>query len=239
MTAQNSARHRVETDILFGLDAVIVTGKSSQFDDNPEEPAAISLKDVHTLGDLEEHHASECPYCQDANEYTRIVFGKGPEHATLMCIGGAPGETENQTGIPCAGPAGDLLAKMLKPMGFAQGDVYLTSILKTMPPENKRPRDEDSDLCGIWLQRQIELINPTAIVALGGLAANFLLGSGEDISLLRGKWGSFSSSDRPIPVMPTYHPAFVLEHYTQEVRGEVWSDLQQVMEKLKEVSSQI
>jgi DNA polymerase len=128
---------------------------------------------------------------------------------------------------------------MLKPMGFAQRDVYLTSVLKTMPPEDQRPHNEDTDLCGIWLQRQIELVNPSAIVALGGLAANFLLGNGADISLLRGKWGSFSSSNRPIPVMPTYHPTFVLEQYTQEVRGEVWSDLQQVMEKLKEVSAQI
>jgi hypothetical protein len=68
MTAQNAARHRVETDILFGLDAVIVTGNSSPLDGNSEERAAISPKDVHTLGDLEEHHASECPYCQDENK---------------------------------------------------------------------------------------------------------------------------------------------------------------------------
>jgi DNA polymerase len=220
------------------LDAVIVTGTSSQAGNEHTARAVSAAHGSNTLADLEERYASESrAHSEDA--HGRIVFGDGPDTATLMCIGGFPGDIDAQTGVSYSGPEGDLLTKMLKPMGFARQDVYLTNVLKAAPSENHSPAPEDVEYCGIWLHRQIELVQPSVIVALGGLAANFLLHASEDMSTLRGKWGSFSSSHGTIPVMPTYHPTFVLEEYTQEVRGVVWGDLQQVMEKLKEVSGQI
>ena len=239
MTAQHAARHRVETDLLFGLDAVIVRKTVSQSRAIEEPQLLPSPEDSHSLHELKEHHASECYYCTQANVHAPQVFGEGAPDSKLMFIGGIPNEHEAQTGTTFAGPEGDLLANMLKPMGYARQDVYITNVLKSMPQKQHDITSEDFAHCHIWLHRQIELVNPAAIISLGEMATQVLLGVEQDISDIRGEWGGFSSGNRIIPVMPTFDPAFVLGHYTKEIRGLVWNDLQKVMEKLKEVSSQI
>jgi DNA polymerase len=136
---------------------------------------------------------------------------------------------------PRVGRAGQLLEKMINAMGLARGQVYIANVLKTRPPDNATPTSEEIRLCAPYLYQQIALVQPEAIVTLGLPASRALLNSVESMSRLRGRWSSFQAPapcSRGIPVMPTYHPAFLLRSYTPENRAKVWSDLQMVMERL-------
>ncbi|MHC4793918.1 MAG: uracil-DNA glycosylase [Planctomycetota bacterium] len=178
------------------------------------------------LSDLAARHAAECVHCNASGTHLNIVFGEGDEAASLMFVGEAPGEREDRTGRPFVGPAGEKLDQMIDAMGFSRETVYITNVLKTRPPENRTPRPDEAEACGRWLASQIELIRPRAIVALGGPAAKLLLGAETGITRLRGVWGRYDVGDLEIPVMPTFHPAYVLRQYTAEVRAAVWNDLQ-------------
>ena len=239
MTAQHAARHRVETDLLLGLDAVIVRSVDPQKSIDGDGPLCPELSTTNSLEDLDLLHSTEADYRFHSTAYPQLVFGSGAADAKLMFVGGAPNEQDAVSGVPFAGPDGDLLANMLKPMGYSRQEVYITTLLKCLPQENQNVAPQDSEYCQRWLHRQIELVNPLVIISLGGLATSALLGTGSDIASIRGQWGGIGILDRTIPVMPTYDPAFVLQQYTKEIRGVVWSDLQQVMQKMEEVSSQI
>ena len=144
-----------------------------------------------------------------------------------MFVGEAPGADEDATGVPFVGRAGQLLTKMVESgMGLSRSDVYIANVLKCRPPGNRNPELAEIASCRPYLDAQIDLVRPSVLVALGKFAAQFLLETEEPISRLRGRWGSRNG----IPVMPTYHPSFLLRQ--PDRKKETWEDLQQVLHKL-------
>lgn len=184
---------------------------------------------------LRERHDRSCPHCTTATAHTHTVFGEGDAMARIMFIGEAPGETEDQTGRPFVGPAGDKLNGMIAAMGLRREEVYIANVLKSRPPDNRTPLQHEVDACGPFLIEQILLIRPEVLVTLGGPATKLILGTEAGISRVRGIWAEWAppaGHGNPIPVMPTYHPAYLLRNYTPKTRGEVWNDLQAVMARL-------
>jgi DNA polymerase len=188
------------------------------------------------LAEIEARHAATCPHCTTATAHTHLVFGEGAPDARLMFVGEAPGEVEDRLGRPFTGPAGEKLDEMIAAMGLRREDTYIANVLKSRPPGNREPLPDEVAACGPFLVEQILAIRPKAIVTLGGSATKMLLGTDTGITRMRGQWQRWTPHEGaacgPIPVMPTYHPAFVLRTYTKEVRAQVWSDLRQVMTEL-------
>ncbi len=173
----------------------------------------------------------ECERCPLSKVRHRIVFGEGSPHADVLFVGEAPGSEEDQTGRPFVGKAGALLTRIIeKGMGLARAEVYIGNILKCRPPQNRTPREEEVRACLPFLKKQIAAIRPRVIVSLGLPAARALLEAEGAMHRLRGKWQSFEG----IPVMPTYHPAYVLRNYTVEIRRQVWEDVREVMRFLED-----
>jgi uracil-DNA glycosylase len=174
--------------------------------------------------------ALACTNCPLHRGRKTVVFGEGPCPARLVFVGEGPGADEDRTGRPFVGKAGQLLDKIIGAMGFKREEVYIANVVKCRPPENRTPLPDETAACWPFLEEQLTLLEPKAIVALGSPAAKTLLKTSSGIMSLRGRWQLY----RGIRVMPTYHPAFVLRQYTSEIRGHVWSDMQQVMQFLKE-----
>jgi DNA polymerase len=163
-----------------------------------------------------------------------VVFGVGNINAELMFIGEAPGADEDEQGEPFVGKAGQLLTKMIQTMGLSRETVYIANILKCRPDTpgqsagNRKPTPEEMQTCIPYLHEQIDLIGPKVIVALGATAVEGLLGKTIGISRLRGQWRTY----RGIPLMPTYHPAYLLRNQALSEKRRVWEDMLQVMQKL-------
>lgn len=187
---------------------------------------------AEALEKLRELHERACPHCTTATGHTHLVFGEGDPESQLMFVGEAPGETEDRVGRPFVGPAGQKLDEMVRAMGLRREDVYIANVLKSRPPENRTPLQSEVDACGPYLVDQIRIIRPRVLVTLGGPATKLLLATELGITRLRGIWASFRGEDIEIPVMPTFHPAYLLRNYTAETRRQVWSDLQAVLAKL-------
>jgi uracil-DNA glycosylase family 4 len=166
-----------------------------------------------------------CQRCELHKGRTQTVFARGNPDARLVFIGEGPGQEEDRTGQPFVGPAGQLLDKMIAAMGQQRDDVYICNIVKCRPPGNRTPLPSEGGACSPYLLGQLDAVAPQVIVALGRCAAENLglVGGGGS---WRGRWGAF----RGIPVMPTYHPAFLLR--SPEFKRPVWEDLQKVMAKL-------
>jgi DNA polymerase len=156
----------------------------------------------------------------------QIVFGVGNPKADLMFIGEAPGADEDQQGEPFVGRAGQLLNNMIKAMGLQREDVYIANIIKCRPPGNRTPERDECETCSPFLMRQIAVIQPKIIVALGAIAAKTLLAINAPMSELRGHWYDFRGTKLAV----TYHPAFLLRDPRQ--KKEAWKDLQMVMKTL-------
>lgn len=170
---------------------------------------------------------ASCQLCGLCRTRTQTVFSDGTGRSRLMFVGEAPGADEDATGVPFVGRAGQLLTKMVESgMGLSRGDVYIANVLKCRPPGNRNPEPSEIASCRPYLDAQIDLVKPSVLVALGKFAAQFLLETEEPISRLRGRWGSRGG----IPVMPTYHPSFLLRQ--PDRKKEAWEDLQQVLHKL-------
>jgi uracil-DNA glycosylase len=194
-----------------------------------------AAESTRCLDELRARYERDAPHRQFVTAHTNIVFGEGDSCARLMFIGEAPGAEEDRTGRPFVGRAGQLLEKMITAMGLSRSQVYIANVLKTRPPDNATPTTEEIRLCAPYLFEQIGIIGPEVIVALGLPATRALLDTAESMSRLRGRWASFrlpAPFQGEVPVMPTYHPAFLLRSYTPENRAKVWSDLQQVMGRL-------
>ena len=165
---------------------------------------------------------------------TQVVFGVGSIDAELMFVGEAPGADEDQQGEPFVGKAGQLLTKIIQAMGLSRDSVYIANILKCRPDTpgqsagNRPPKPEEMETCIPFLHEQIDLIRPKVIVALGSTAVAGLLGKTAGITRLRGNWQTY----RGTPLMPTYHPAFLLRNQAMSEKRRVWEDMLQVMEKL-------
>jgi len=156
----------------------------------------------------------------------QIVFGVGNPRAELMFIGEAPGADEDEQGEPFVGRAGQLLNNMIKAMGLRREDIYIANIIKCRPPGNRTPERDECETCSPFLMRQIEVIGPKAIVALGAVAAKTLLAINAPMSELRGQWFDFRGTKLAV----TYHPAYLLRDPRQ--KKEAWKDLQMVMKEL-------
>jgi uracil-DNA glycosylase family 4 len=168
----------------------------------------------------------ECTRCPLSRGRQSIVFGEGNPCADILFVGEAPGSEEDQTGRPFVGRAGQLLNQIIeKGMGLSRPEVYIGNILKCRPPLNRTPQDEEVQDCLPFLQKQIAAIQPRVIVSLGRPAAQALLQVSKPMHQLRGNWHAYEG----IPLMPTYHPAYVLRNYTVPIRRQVWEDVQEVM----------
>ena len=191
------------------------------------EPAARtpSLEEIRSdLGD--------CRRCKLCEKRTHIVFGVGDPRARLMFVGEGPGADEDAQGEPFVGRAGQKLNEMIRAIGLDRKDVYIANVVKCRPPGNRDPEPDEVATCSPFLFRQIEAISPKVIVALGSPAAKTLLGTKVGITALRGNWGRF----RGIPVMPTFHPAYLLRAYTMENRRLVFEDLKAARARIDEES---
>lgn len=217
-----SARAAVRTDHAYPPEALA--------------PAGDAVARAARLAEIEARHAASCPHCTAATGHTRLVFGEGAPDAELMFVGEAPGESEDRVGRPFVGPAGEKLDEMIRAMGLRREDVYVANVLKSRPPDNRTPMPDEVAACGPFLAEQILAVRPRAIVTLGGPATKFVCSVDVGISRLRGTWQSWQppagANCEPIPVMPTYHPAYVLRTYTKQVRAEVWSDLRAALAKI-------
>ncbi len=163
-----------------------------------------------------------------------VVFGVGSPDAELMFVGEAPGADEDAQGEPFVGKAGQLLTKIIQTMGFTRDQVYIANILKCRPDTpgqpfgNRKPTPDEMNTCLPWLHEQIDLIRPRVLVALGATAVEGLLGKTLGITRLRGQWREY----RGIPLMPTYHPAYLLRNQALSEKRKVWEDMLRVLEKL-------
>ena len=166
----------------------------------------------------------DCLACPLGAGRIRFVFGEGDPAARMLFIGEGPGRDEDLQGRPFVGKAGELLEKMLAAIGYQRQDVYITNIVKCRPPDNRTPTPQEAQRCLPYLKRQIELLRPGVIVTLGATPLRELLGVLTGITRIRGQWQRLEMLGG-IPVMPTFHPAYVLRQYTQDVRRAVWEDL--------------
>lgn len=191
---------------------------------------------AEALAALRQTHDESCPHCTVATAHTQTVFGEGSPDAEIMFVGEAPGETEDRLGRPFVGRAGQKLDEMIQAMGLTRESVYIANILKSRPPDNRTPLPGEVANCAPFLTEQILLIRPRVLVPLGGPATQFLLQTQVGITRLRGIWGVWHAPANrgcsDIPIMPTFHPAYLLRNYTPKTRGEVWNDLRAVLERL-------
>jgi len=174
----------------------------------------------------------KCPHLAASRK--NVVFGVGDMHSPLMFVGEAPGADEDEQGEPFVGKAGQLLTKIIQTMGFTRDTVYIANILKCRPDTpgqsmgNRKPAPEEMKTCLPYLLAQIDLIQPKVIVALGATAVEGLLGKTVGITRLRGQWQEF----RAVPLMPTYHPAYLLRNLALGEKRKLWEDMLQVLERL-------
>jgi uracil-DNA glycosylase len=185
----------------------------------PSPEANPLLKTIQDIGD--------CHRCRLGDTRNKIVFGVGNEQAKLVFVGEGPGADEDAQGIPFVGRAGQLLTQMIEGTAAKEGipllrkDIYICNVVKCRPPENRTPEPDEMEICGQFLARQLEVIHPKAICALGSTAAKFLLKTKDGVTRLRGKWHKWHD----IPVMVTYHPSYLLRPYNQNAKREAWEDL--------------
>ncbi len=181
---------------------------------------------------LEEVRAvlGDCSRCRLAEGRRTLVFGEGNAEAELLFVGEGPGEQEDRTGRPFVGRAGELLTRMIEAgLGLARGEVYICNIVKCRPPGNRTPLADEVATCRRFLDGQIDAVRPRVIVSLGKPATSLLLGRDVSITRVRGTWHEY----RGIPVMPSYHPAFVLRQYTPQNRRLVWDDLKAALQRAR------
>ncbi len=183
-----------------------------------------SLEDVRQqLGD--------CTRCRLCEGRSQIVFGDGNPDASLMFIGEGPGQEEDRRGLPFVGRAGELLTRMIeRGLEISRSEVYICNIVKCRPPNNRTPKPLEVATCKPFLDGQIDAVRPRAIVSLGRPSTSLLLGRDVSITRVRGTWQEY----RGIPLMPTFHPAFLLRQYTPENRRLVWEDLKKALERSRQ-----
>jgi DNA polymerase len=169
----------------------------------------------------------DCQQCALARERTQVVFGEGHPNSELLVVGEGPGRDEDLEGRPFVGAAGQLLTRMLKAIGLEREAVYIGNVVKCRPPQNRNPLPEEMAACLPNLERQIQVLNPRVILAMGNVALQALLKTTEKISRLRGRIFRFGTAW----LVPTFHPAFLLRN--PEYKRQVWEDLQMVEKLMK------
>ena len=175
-----------------------------------------------------------CRKCEIGSTRTHSVAGEGNPQARLVFVGEAPGADEDVQGRPFVGRAGQLLTKMIHAMGLKREDVFICNTLKCRPPNNRDPKLDEIFNCLPYLKKQLEILRPEVIVALGAHAARTLLDTDLAIGKLRGRFHEyrFSENAPAARLMPTYHPAYLLRNYSYDNRKRVWEDMQKVIQEL-------
>lgn len=256
-TIVRTAKQSAETSKLMGVDFVPVSSKTKAATKantaskanaaaqveakpaaKPKKPRRSRKSVQSAMDDLRARYEREAPHEKFVTDHTKIVWGDGDVMSRLMFVGEAPGAEEDAQGIPFVGRSGQLLNKMIEAIGLSRESVYIANVMKTRPPNNATPTVEEIELCAPYLLEQIAIIDPAAIVTLGKPAAQALLQTSEAMGRLRGSWHAVEVpigelKTKSIPVMPTYHPAYVLRNYTQETRGKVWSDLKMAADRIE------
>lgn len=185
-------------------------------------PRAAASADIALLDwDQLQQHVAVCTACGLHETRTQTVFGVGDPDADWLIIGEAPGELEDKRGEPFVGRAGQLLDQMLLAVGLDRASVFIANVLKCRPPNNRDPADHEAEACRHYLQRQIELIKPKIVLAVGRIAAQLLLASDAPLGRLRGRSHSLNGGELPLVV--TYHPAYLLRSPSQKAKA--WQDL--------------
>ncbi len=169
-----------------------------------------------------------CTACKLSGGRQHVVFGSGGQNAELMLIGEGPGAEEDRQGLPFVGPAGELLTKILRAIDLERSQVYIANVVKCRPPQNRDPEPDEVAACRGYLERQIDLVQPRVIVALGRVAAQALLGTSEALGRLRGRWHEV----RGVPTRTTYHPAALLRY--NKYKRPTWEDMQVVRDRLRQ-----
>lgn len=201
----------------------------------PEQPQAYvdatANRPVSQLAsdnwDCLQAEVSACTLCGLCGTRTQTVFGAGSKTAEWMIVGEAPGQGEDQQGLPFVGTTGLLLTEMLRAIGLSREEVFITNSLKCAPPDNRDPQPEEVSSCNAYLQRQIALVKPKIILALGRFSAQILLGTDQPIGHLRGKVHALNNT----PVIVVYHPAYLLSSPAEKAKA--WLDLQLAVQTYK------
>jgi DNA polymerase len=216
-------------EVALPLDLPVEVAEAQSAIRNPQSP----IEKAAAFASLRERAlvCVKCPHLVASRK--NVVFGVGSLDAELMFVGEAPGADEDEQAEPFVGKAGQLLTKIIETMGLQRGDVYIANILKCRPdtpplsPGNRKPTPEEMTTCIPYLHEQIDLVRPRVLVALGGTAMEGLLNK-TGITKLRGHWHAY----RGIPLMPTYHPSYLLRNQALAEKRHVWEDMLQVMERL-------
>lgn len=243
MTADGST-----ADLVASLKAYLEELKESGVDGLPWAPALVnapvpakagtgeevpvSIAGVPVEGESLDHISAdlgECQRCALGATRTNLVFGVGNPRARIVFVGEAPGRDEDLQGEPFVGEAGQILNRIITRMGLKREDVYICNVLKCRPPGNRNPEPHEIEQCGPFMLRQVKAISPEAIVTLGTFATQALLGTKAPISKLRGTFHDYHG----IPLMPTFHPSFLLHNKKDTGKfWNVWDDMVQVLKKL-------
>ncbi|MCP4611090.1 MAG: uracil-DNA glycosylase [Planctomycetes bacterium] len=202
----------------------------------PEQQKEDDMTTAQKAPELEKIAAevNKCRECDLGSTRTNSVPGEGNPNARIMFVGEGPGADEDAQGRPFVGRAGQLLDKIIIACGLKRSDVFIANILKCRPPGNRDPRADEIISCLPYLQRQIEIIKPEIIVALGAHAAKTLLNTTQSIGRLRGQFLEYYTGldKSPVKLMATYHPAYLLRNYSPDNRRKVWEDMQKVLTEL-------
>jgi DNA polymerase len=233
---KNDRAPRASRTALARLQAALVTTSLREAGTSPRERPLQGSNKADLLAAVRER-VGACTKCAHlACSRTQTVFGVGNPNADLMFIGEAPGADEDQQGEPFVGRAGQLLTRILKAMNFAREDVYIANILKCRPDMlagsfgNRPPTPTEMQTCRPYLVEQIDIIQPSVLVALGAVAVEGLLETRGTMRELRGRWHTCNS----IPLMITYHPAYLLRNQAPSEKRKVWEDMLQVLERLEQ-----
>ncbi|HEU5360431.1 MAG TPA: uracil-DNA glycosylase [Candidatus Deferrimicrobiaceae bacterium] len=217
-------RHMVSAYLQeIGIDYLLVPLRANA---EPETETLPSGGEGETLEDLQAE-VRACRRCALCSGRRNVVFGVGNPRARLLFVGEGPGEEEDRQGEPFVGAAGRRLTQWIERIGLTRRDVYIANIVKCRPPGNRAPLPEEAAACLPYLRRQIRSIRPAVICTLGAVALNFLLGNNDRITRARGTWRDWDG----IPVLPTYHPAYILRNATRE--HEVLADFDLLAERLR------
>ncbi|MGL5082561.1 MAG: uracil-DNA glycosylase [Microcoleaceae cyanobacterium] len=210
---------------------------SSAFDPSkiPQDARVpIPLGTYQTLADIAQH-CNQCHRCELGNNRTNAVMGRGNPQAPILLIGEAPGQNEDEQGLPFVGKSGQLLDKILAAVGLStEQEVYISNAIRCRPPENRTPTTQEIDACKPYLLEQIRLVNPKMILLTGATAVKSLTGDKRGITKIRGQWMEWEG----LPCMPIFHPAYLLRNASRE-KGQpkwlMWQDIQEVRKKYDEL----
>jgi uracil-DNA glycosylase family 4 len=218
-------RHYLEEEKALGLEGWPQRSSKRPLESSPQlEGPSLPL----TLEGIRED-LGDCRRCKLHPTRTQIVFGSGNPGAKLVFVGEGPGRDEDLQGKPFVGPAGQLLTKIIQAIQLSREEVYITNIIKCRPPGNRNPEPDEIKACEPFLIKQLEVIRPKLICALGTFAAQTLLKTEERISLLRGRFHQYQG----IPLMPTYHPAYLLRN--PNFKRDVWEDMKKIKKEYEQL----